>query len=243
MDVRYVHREEIHNFQGPKEVVPLIMQMIKPVSVLDVGCGTGTWLKTFEEQGVSDYVGVDGDYVDRSLLKIPVEKFESLNLQTSFAFRRKFDLVLCLEVAEHLDEIYADQFIESLCQHGDTIIFSAAIPGQGGQNHLNEQWPEYWEERFSSHGYYFHDVIRPMIWSNPKVEWWYRQNIFLVNKCRPLPVAHQMLSAIHPDFYLYKVNLLRLSYNKAIEGNLGLKASADILFRALMKTAKDKMNF
>ena len=132
--------------------------------VLDVGCGIGTWLKAFEECGVKDYLGLDGNHVNRSLLKIPAEKFRVQNLLESFRLNRKFDLVISLEVAEHLDEKISDQFVKGLVEHGETIVFSAAIPYQSGQNHVNEQWPAYWQQKFEKHGYYFHDVIRPKIW-------------------------------------------------------------------------------
>ncbi|HZY78377.1 MAG TPA: class I SAM-dependent methyltransferase [Cyclobacteriaceae bacterium] len=195
----YFHTDDVHNMDSPREVVPVITKLTGASSVVDVGCGTGTWLKAFEEAGIKDYMGVDGDYVSRNQLKIPVEKFSARDLTVSWQPERKFDLAVSLEVAEHLPESKASMFVKTLAGYADQIIFSAAIPGQGGQNHLNEQWPTYWQEKFLEHGFYFHDVIRPVIWDNPKVQWWYRQNIFLLNK---VPTNEPIRHYVHPEAYL-----------------------------------------
>ena len=113
LSTQYDHTIANHNLVAPREVVPLVMELVKPQSVLDVGCGIGNWLKVFEEQGIGDYKGVDGSYLDKNLLKIPIHNFEARDLQQSFSLGRKFDLVVSLEVAEHLDERYADQFVHS----------------------------------------------------------------------------------------------------------------------------------
>jgi SAM-dependent methyltransferase len=191
------------------------MTMVNPASVLDVGCGTGTWLKAFEEQGIADYLGVDGNYVDRTMLRIPEKNFVAIDITKPFDLSRKFDLVLSLEVAEHLPPSVADTFVSTLVRHGTAILFSCAIPGQGGQNHLNEQWPAYWSKKFAAYGYYFHDSIRPMIWDNEKVEWWYRQNIFLVTqqKSEALP-----LSLVHPRLFESNANYVRDHQQKAASG-------------------------
>lgn len=199
MKPAYIHTELIHNLNAPKEVVPILLDLVKPTSVLDVGCGTGTWLKVFEEAGIHDYIGIDADYLDKKLLKIPDAKFKALDLSKSWTLHRKFDLVISLEVAEHLPEDSADLFVASLACHADTIVFSAAVPGQGGQNHINEQWPTYWQEKFLKHGFYFHDAIRPLIWNNEHVDWWYRQNIFLATKYKS-DIEINSREFIHPDF-------------------------------------------
>ena len=57
------------------------------------------------------------------------------------------------------------QLVATITKHGDAVLFSAAIPGQGGQDHLNEQWPEYWQKKFEVNGYYF-----PRRYSTPHLE-------------------------------------------------------------------------
>lgn len=234
MSISYHHTEDVYNMAAPREVVPIIMELIKPKSVLDVGCGTGTWLKAFEEAGVEHYYGLDGHYVKESQLQIPHKKFIVTDFSKQWAINEEFDLVVSLEVAEHLPESSADTFIESLVAHGDVILFSAAVPGQGGQHHINEQWPEYWQQKFAKHGFYFHDTIRPLIWNNEKVNWWYRQNIFIINRIRDN--AAQALSKVHPE--LFKI---RMGNGSVYETSLlkGIQLSAAILFNALKLKLKN----
>lgn len=90
-------------------VVPLVLQLIQPRSVVDVGCGLGAWLRVFQEAGISDIQGVDGPHVDTATLEIPAARFTAIDLRVAFGMARTFDLVLSLEVAEHLPEVCADR--------------------------------------------------------------------------------------------------------------------------------------
>jgi SAM-dependent methyltransferase len=160
-------------------VVPMVIELIRPKSVIDVGCGMGAWLASFSECGVQDVFGIDGDYVDRAQLQIEEACFTARDLTKPLHLDRRFDLVVSLEVAEHLPPSAAAPFIESLVSLGPAVLFSAAIPYQGGTGHLNEQWPEYWAALFAEHDYVPIDCLRRRIWSNPSVEWHYAQNILL----------------------------------------------------------------
>ena len=114
--------------RSAEAVVPLVMQFVRPQSVIDIGCGVGTWLSVFKEHGVGDFYGVDGSWVDRSALEIPTERFLEEDLTGPFRLDRSFDLVVSLEVAEHIAPRYADAFVDSLSGLGDLILFSAAVP-------------------------------------------------------------------------------------------------------------------
>jgi hypothetical protein len=160
-------------------VVPLVLRLVQPHSVVDVGCGQGAWLAVFREHGVEDILGVDGDYVDRRQLEIPAERFRPHDLIWPLRLEWVFDLVVSLEVAEHLPAACADAFIDSLTRLGPVVLFSAAVPFQGGTDHVNEQWPAYWAGRFDRHGYRPVDCLRRRIWANDAVAWWYAQNTFL----------------------------------------------------------------
>jgi SAM-dependent methyltransferase len=160
-------------------IVPLVVQLVRPTSAVDVGCGTGAWLSILNEAGVEDILGIDGEYVDRSLLEIPQDRFLPRDLRLPFKVDRQFDLVVSLEVAEHLPADCADQFVDSLVGLGSAVLFSAAIPNQGGNNHINERWQTYWASLFEDRGYTCLDAIRPKIWDDERVVWWYRQNTFL----------------------------------------------------------------
>lgn len=160
-------------------IAPLVLQNVSVTSVVDVGCGLGTWLSAFAAHGVEDIFGLDGDYVVREQLEIPVEKFQAANLAQSIALGRRFDLAICLEVAEHLPDASASALVGSLTSMADVILFSAAPPGQGGTNHVNEQWPAYWAQLFDARGFQAFDVLRPIVWDDPSVDWWYAQNSVL----------------------------------------------------------------
>jgi SAM-dependent methyltransferase len=167
------------SLRSARVVVPIVMDLVRPTSVLDVGCGLGTWLAAFAEVGVSDFLGVDGDYVDRAKLKIPADRFRPVNLTDPPALGRTFDLAACLEVAEHLPAPAAPRLVKLLTEAAPAVLFSAAIPGQGGTDHINEQWPSFWRELFTANGFVRLDPIRPRVLRDRRVEWWYQQNAFL----------------------------------------------------------------
>ncbi len=165
-------------------------------SVLDVGCGQGAWLAAWKEHGVSDSVGMDGDYVDARRLLISARHFLPTDLNKRFNAGRSFDLVQSLEVAEHLPPARAESFVDDLGAHGRVILFSAAVPGQGGENHINERNYEYWRRLFAARGYGVFDVIRPSVLHDKTVEFWYRYNALLYvheSVVKTLPERWQVL--------------------------------------------------
>lgn len=233
----YLHRNSPEDWNAPRAVVPIIMEMLHPKSVLDVGCGTGVWLKTFADAGIDDYVGLDDPGTDRSLLQIEERHFLAKDLRAPVSLGRSFDLVVSLEVAEHIDAKFADQFVKTLVDHGNTILFSAAVPGQGGQHHVNEQWPAAWQARFAAHGYYFHDAIRARIWNDERIHWWYRQNIFLLKKEKPATEPFP-LDAVHPDMLATKIKVHEELMDSLQSGRQGLRVSTRIFVQALWYKVK-----
>ncbi len=179
--------------RSAEEIVPLVLELLQPRSVIDVGCGVGAWLKAFKQHGVQEVLGVDGSYVDEKMLQISAHEFLPCDLRKPLQLNKKFDLVLSLEVAEHLPPECAETFVASLVGLGPIILFSAAIPFQGGTNHLNAQWPDYWMQKFQSRDYVPIDCLRKRIWQNEKVEWWYAQNLLFYVEQRYLAEHHRLL--------------------------------------------------
>jgi hypothetical protein len=167
------------SLRSARIVVPLVSNLKTIRSVVDFGCGHGTWLKAFQELGVADLRGIDGEYVDRRKILIDPGQFLAADLTGPIHLGRNYDLAMCLEVGEHLPKSSSIHLVDSLASASGLVLFSAAIPGQGGIHHINEQWPDYWRSLFLERGYDRVDCIRPQIFGNGQVDWFYRQNLFL----------------------------------------------------------------
>ncbi len=179
-DTSFFDRTESDAARSADIILPIAFEWTgRPRSVVDVGCGTGAWLDACRRLGVDRVLGIDGNYVDREQLRIPTDSFVPMDLAAPRPWSERFDLAMSLEVAEHLPATAADRFIRFLTNLSDRVLFSAAIPGQGGVNHLNEQPPGYWREHFHHHGFLLLDAIRPRIWHNLAVARFYSQNLFL----------------------------------------------------------------
>jgi hypothetical protein len=187
-----------------------------PASVIDIGCGRGVWLKAFGKIRVK---GRDGPWTRQDRLLIDPVDFTATDLSQPFAEPEKFDLAMTLEVAEHIEPAQADQFVTNLTGLSDTILFSASIVGQGGQHHVNEQPLSYWAARFAERGYALYDVLRPRLWYNAEVCWWYRQNMVVLcnadSRFRSgLEAAAAQSPALfdlaHPDGFSEKARLANL---------------------------------
>ncbi|MEX2175672.1 MAG: methyltransferase domain-containing protein [Pirellulaceae bacterium] len=162
-----------------RAIVPLVRELVPCQTVVDVGCGRGAWLRGFQEQGAATILGYDGDYVDRSRLLIPSECFRPTDIAQPFSIEGRFDLAVCLEVGEHLPHSRAAGLVRTLTEAAPAVLFSAALPGQGGTHHVNEQWPRFWQKHFARYDFVRLDPIRRQVWRHPAVKWWYQQNVFL----------------------------------------------------------------
>jgi hypothetical protein len=193
-------------------VVPLVMRMIQPTSVVDFGCKLGEWLSIFREYGVTDVLGMDRPSRETHLV-IPPAQFRSVDLRQPVALDRTFGLAVCMEVAEHLPATAAVLLVRELTAAASVVLFSAALPDQGGHGHVNEQPHEYWHSLFARHGYVTIDCIRPRIWQNAQVAYWYRQNAFVYASREGLE-AHPALKAEYDrgaasDMHLIHSDVLR----------------------------------
>jgi SAM-dependent methyltransferase len=199
-------------------IVSRLYPALQPSSVLDVGCGRGGWLSTWKAKGCADVQGVDGDYVDRSRLYIDAASFQPTDVAAPFDLGRTFDLVQCLEVAEHIDPKRAEVLIDSIIRHGSTVLFSAAVPGQGGTRHVNERPLDYWRGLFASRGYTAFDALRPHIHADEQVEPWYRFNSILYANTAGQPKLPKAISdaRVADDVALNEYGSLTWRLRKAV---------------------------
>lgn len=178
-DQRFYQWVNLTAQRSARNLLPLVMEQVRPASVLDVGCGQGAWLAVWSELGLVEGYGLDGGHVDRDALLIPRARFEAVDLSKPWSVGRRFDMVQSLEVAEHLPSANAATFVNCLCTHADVVLFSAAQPGQGGERHVNERKPSYWAGLFAENGYGAYDSIRPLIVGQKLIDPWYRFNTLL----------------------------------------------------------------
>ena len=167
--------------RSAEQIVPLLSTVLRINSVADFGCGHGAWLSVWRKTGAT-VLGVDGPYVDQRQLMIEADEFRAADLTRPLDLGRRFDLVQSLEAAEHLPAAAADKFIAMLTTHGPLVLFSAAVPWQGGEHHVNEQPLEYWREKFRRHRYVAIDYLRPQLIENREITDWYRYNIILYSQ-------------------------------------------------------------
>jgi SAM-dependent methyltransferase len=223
---KYSHLEVTHNKKSASIILPKVVELFNPTSVIDVGCGTGSFLSVLLDLGIKNIKGIEGNWLDRRKLFVDPSLIAEIDLQKPFEIERKFDLAICLEVAEHLNESSAESFVASLVKLSNVILFSAAIPGQGGQNHVNEQPIAYWQAKFQKHGFLFYDIVRGYFWNNDDVDYWYKQNMFILikegeNKLG-ISSTEKINTYVHPELFslvLQGRENLQKQYNKLRWGN------------------------
>jgi SAM-dependent methyltransferase len=179
LEINYDHSKGVHTLAIARATLPFLLAGQKPASLLDVGCGTGNWLKVAQEMGVLELFGIDGIELAEGSFLFSKSLFRKIDLSVQWNLNRTFEMALCLEVAEHLPSASARIFIECLAKHSGRVIFSAAPPNQEGDHHLNCQWPNYWQRLFNDCGFVCDDLLRWQIWEESQIPAWYRQNIFV----------------------------------------------------------------
>lgn len=236
----FYDRQMAASLASARKYLRHLWRYIRPGSVLDVGCGRGTWLKACRELGSTTLVGYDGPWNGQEQMADAAIVFRGVDLNGRFAPAEKFDLAMSLEVAEHLEARYADRFVESLAASADCVLFGAAVVGQGGCNHINERMPSYWAHRFGRHGLVPFDLFRPAFWGDPEVCFWYRQNTFLYLRQGSAPyqavkaggVAElrdiAFMDCIHPELYGQKI------------ADKGFRHKLDDLGRSLLRAARQR---
>jgi SAM-dependent methyltransferase len=209
-DAAFYKMHSYNSSSSAAQVVPYLVSQFRPQSVVDVGCGIGTWAAEFRRQGVPVVIGIDGAYVDKSQLRIPESSFLSRDLERPLASLETFDLAISVEVAEHLSPSRASSFVEDLIRLAPVVVFSAAVPFQGGKNHVNEQWSSYWHSLFAAKGFRSIDCLRARFWNDPSVAVWYRQNMMVYaseDRAQQFASLGQAMpvDVVHPELFQNKM--------------------------------------
>jgi len=210
-------------------VLPLLFDNWRPRSLVDIGCGLGAWCATASELGVANCFGFDGSYVDPERLLIPRAAFKAHDLEVTLPLHIEADMAICVEVAEHLSAGRAEGLVVDLCRIAPLVLFSGAVPFQGGSGHVNENWPEYWAALFAKSGFLPFDCIRDRIWGDARMPWWYRQNLLVfaqphmarIVPALGAPVEASALSRIHPELFVFSVHRRRLEAARPLGEDIG----------------------
>lgn len=211
------------SYQAALEIVPYVYTYIQPSSVADVGCGRGTWLKVFQDMGCKKVRGYDSAEIPVEELYIDPKDFRVIDLNHKNLNTERFDLVISLEVAEHLPEESAESYVDFLVSSGEVILFSASVPVcENNPLHLNEQWLSYWKEKFNQRGYEMVDCLRKEIWDKSGIQFWYKQTlVFFVERNKTslfFDIQHERNTfmpdnVVHPEMYLRKIEEIKVLKN------------------------------
>lgn len=179
---RSMHQEHHAEIEKRKysnsQLAQAIVATLGPQSVVDVGCGIGLLIREIAASG-ADVLGLEGTWLDEDSMVLASDSYKRLDLEQPFSLDRRFDVCCSIEVAEHLAPERADSFVSNLCSLSDAVVFSAAIGGQGGKGHKNEQWQEYWCKKFLNNGYGTYDPFRNIFRRDPNILPWFQQNVLL----------------------------------------------------------------
>lgn len=227
-----------------QEILRVVLKAFQPQSLADFGCGLGHFVSAAQQAGVARVLGLDGTWAQSDPLFSIGDpgSFQAVDLTQPIHLQQRYDVALCLEVAEHLPASAADTLVENLTRASDIIVFSAAIPGQGGVNHINEQWLPYWQQKFVARGFEGYDLFRPIFWNNDDVQWWYRQNLYLfVSKGKPFDPSflhslrsEESINQVHPGQLASK----NREMEKFFSGGEGITTYARCLWKAVRRKVR-----
>ncbi|GBR74264.1 putative methyltransferase [Candidatus Termititenax aidoneus] len=195
----------------------LILEIVKkyfmPKSVIDIGCGAGTFLKCWQDMGVKELKGLDLYSGDFERLLVSKDLLDIVDLNNFSAEKYpKYDMAISLEVAEHIQANSSKMFVNNLAKLSDLILFSAAIPFQPGTAHINCRPIQFWVDLFNAAGFDCFDCIRPAAMKNKDIEWWYSQNIMLFakNQKREMLIAKDLKIDNSPLFFYHSEHVKML---------------------------------
>lgn len=235
----YIYNSEFYNMiadiiQDEKEIIPYMLERLTPKSIVDFGCGEGRWLMEVKKYDPNiEVLGLDGYYINRDRLQISQDEFIEVDLRKKIELTKKYDLAISTEVAEHIEEEYVDIFLNNLTKASNCILFSAAIPGQGGRHHVNEQWQSYWVKKFENLNYKVDFSIRNHFWKNININAWRRQNILVFSKNLRETVNSDIMDVVHPEMMEFCINRCKRTMGIPVEYMLRHPETAELIRKAL----------
>lgn len=251
-DKKFYDKQMDGSLKSAQIVIPLVLEKLNCVNIhscVDFGCGVGTWLFAVKNHVKAvDVLGMDFGEPVKEQLKIDPEEYRKKDLSNPIILDKTYDLCISLEVAEHIKQESADIFVENLAKASDIVLFSAALPGQGGTEHVNEQRLTYWVEKFTQRGFELYDVIRPYIWYDEAIEPWYRQNMVLFckkgkNIIEPEKTGNFPVDIVHPRILKEKTKELERKNDVFILINWGYLARHHNKIYRLLKSIKRFLPF
>lgn len=205
-DESYYRKHEKGSYNSAITILEYILSFYKFNSLIDLGCGMGTWCKAASDLGVENILGLDQHVYEQQYMLISDKNYIRFNLKNKLNGYGPFDIAISVEVAEHIDNTYVDSFIRNVCSQSNVVLFSAALPFQGGTGHINEKRCSFWKQKFNKYGYEIIDCIRPHFWDDQNIEIWYRNNCVLFVKnhmysefVTKIPKDMPPLDIIHPE--------------------------------------------
>lgn len=182
-----------------------LFSIYRPRSVFDLGCGSGAWLNAAGKLGAEKLIGVDGPW-NRGVFENKRIEFHRANVSTDSIPTPRCDLAMSTEVGEHVPPERSQVMVKALCAVAPVVLFSAAIPNQGGTDHINERWQSDWARMFWDCGFVCKDLIRPSVWHDQRVEHWYRENLLVYvdtkHELASLPAASApIIDVVHPELF------------------------------------------
>lgn len=160
-DESYYRKHEKGSYNSAITILEYILSFYKFNSLIDLGCGMGTWCKAASDLGVENILGLDQHVYEQQYMLISDKNYIRFNLKNKLNGYGPFDIAISVEVAEHIDNTYVDSFIRNVCSQSNVVLFSAALPFQGGTGHINEKRCSFWKQKFNKYGYEIIDCIRP----------------------------------------------------------------------------------
>ena len=197
-DKRYYQSLRSHSYGSATKIIGYLTSFLDVSTVIDFGCGMGTWCLAARELGINKIIGIDQNPYNSEYMLISSDQYLQKDLRNTIDLDMSACIVISVEVVEHIEEEYGEIFVENLCRHSDIILFSAAIPHQGGEGHVNEKPCSYWSKIFASKGYCYIDCIRPAFWDDNDVAVWYKNNCILYVKDSVYPSIYPKVSICPP---------------------------------------------